>query len=113
MSGMFAGTTSLKSVPLFDTRNVTNMSSMFGSLTDAYTYHSAIEHVPLFDTSKVTDMHDMFYYAVDVIDGALALYQQASSQSTPPVNYSRCFRNCGEYTPTGSAELAQIPSDWK
>lgn len=32
---------------------------------------------------------------------------------TPPTSHIYTFRNCGINTQTGSAELAQIPNDWK
>jgi len=43
------------------------------------------------------------------------LYQQVSTQANPPSksNHTRTFMKCGSDTQTGSAELAQIPSDWK
>ena len=46
---MFLNCYSLTSVPLFDTSNVTIISSMFGSCR-------SLTSVPLFDTSSVTDM---------------------------------------------------------
>jgi hypothetical protein len=55
----------------------------------------------------------MFYNCYKVESGAYALYQQASTQTTPPSSHSNTFRNCGRDTTTGAAELAQIPSDWK
>ena len=103
---MFISCSSLTSVPLFDTSNVTNMESMFedcGSLTS----------VPSFDTSKVTNMNDAFAGCVNVTSGALALYQQASSQTNPPSSHRFTFIACGSNTVTGAAELAQIPSSWK
>jgi len=66
----------------------------------------------LFDTSKVTDIRGMLYQSYNVQSGALALYQQASSQDIPPSQHSQTFYNCGSNTTTGAAELAQIPSDW-
>jgi hypothetical protein len=54
----------------------------------------------------------MFAYNHNVESGALALYQQAGSQATPPSSYSNCFAGCGRDTVTGAAELAQIPTDW-
>ena len=105
MAGMFTHCDSLTTAPLFDTSSVTNMSNMFrqcGSLTTA----------PLFDTSSVTNMSQMFDDCTNVETGALALYQQASTQATPPSNHDRTFRHCGSGTVTGTAELAQIPSDW-
>ena len=50
---MFLNCYSLTSVPLFDTSNVTIISSMFGSCR-------SLTSVPLFDTSSVTDMSSMF-----------------------------------------------------
>jgi len=58
-------------------------------------------------------MSSMLVDCVNIQSGALALYRQASSQSTPPSKHSRTFQNCGSNTTTGAAELAQIPSDWK
>ena len=106
MLAVFACCSSLTSVSLLDTSNVTCMSQMFYGCT-------SLTAVPLFDTSKVTTMSYMFQNCYKVESGALALYQQASSQTTPPLNHSNTFRNCGRDTTTGAAELAQIPSDWK
>lgn len=130
MSSMFSSCSSLTSIPLFDTSKVTHTNSMFyycSSLTtspllntsnvttmvDMFYYCTSLTIVPLVDTSKVTDMTDMFNNCTNVENGALALYQQASTQSTPPTYYNRVFHDCGINTQTGSAELAQIPSDWK
>ena len=106
MYEMFRGCTSLTSVPLFDTSNVTNMRSMFSNCSNLTT-------VPLFNTSNVTNMSYMLNGCTNVESGALALYQQASSQTTPPSYHTQAFRNCGRDTQTGAAELAQIPSSWK
>ena len=129
MEDMFANCSSLTSVPLFDTSSCTNMMSMFSKC-------SSLTTVPIFDTSSVTDMKNMFkscssLTAVPLLDtssctnmmtmfrdctlvqsGALALYQQASTQANPPTYYVDCFDNCGSNTETGRAELAQIPSSW-
>lgn len=105
MSYMFIHCDSLTTAPLFDTSSVTNMSRMF-------VHCSSLTSVPLFNTSSVTDMSQMFTDCISVETGALALYQQASTQATPPSNHDRTFRNCGRNTVTGAAELAQIPSDW-
>jgi len=55
----------------------------------------------------------MFCSCIKVQSGALALYQQASSQTTPPTKHSKTFYLCGFDTTEGAAELEQIPSDWK
>ena len=106
MGYMFMNCTSLTSVPLLDTSSVTNMFSMFSNC-------SSLTSVPLFDTSSVTGMDLMFKNCTNVQSGALALYRQASTQTTPPSKHSKTFNNCGSNTTTGAAELAQIPEDWK
>ena len=116
MHNMFSGCSSLISVPLFDTSSVTDMGSMFFNCT-------SLTDIPLFDTSSVTNMgkrlgsmilrRGTFENCYNVKSGALALYRQASSQTTPPSDHDYTFANCGRDTTTGAAELAQIPSDWK
>jgi hypothetical protein len=54
----------------------------------------------------------MFIDCTNVQSGALALYQQMSTQTTQPTVYGDCFTNCGSNTTTGAAELAQIPASW-
>jgi len=106
MLGMFHNCEVLLSTPVFDTSNVTTMRAMF-----QFAYK--LTTVPLFNTSKVIDMESMFHFCGDVQSGALALYQQASSQANPPTNHKFTFDKCGENTETGAAELAQIPYEWK
>jgi surface protein len=106
MAGMFGECRSLTTVPLFDTSNVTDMYGMFEGCR-------SLTSIPLFDTSSVTNMSSMFRDCTNVETGALALYQQASTQATPPSYHTRTFMNCGSNTVTGAAELAQIPSGWK
>lgn len=106
MHAMFWGCTKLTSVPLFDTSNATDMGGMFEECT-------SLTSVPLFNTSNVTNMTDMFYNCYKVQSGALALYQQASTQATPPSIHTSTFTDCGRDTVTGAAELAQIPASWK
>jgi surface protein len=89
-----------------NTSNVTNMDYMFFYCTE-------LTSIPLFDTRNVTTMAGMFYNCRKVESGALALYQQASSQTNPPTNHNGTFYNCGIDTVTGAAELEQIPWGWK
>ena len=105
MKSMFSNCDSLTSVQLFNTSSVTTMQNMFSRC-------SSLTSVPLFDTSSVTNMNSAFAYCRNVESGALALYQQTSSQATPPSNHTRTFYYCGSNTTTGAAELAQIPSSW-
>lgn len=105
MDGMFDGCTALTTVPLFNTSNVVNMNIMFWGCRE-------LNKVPLFDTSSVVDMSYMLYNCLKVESGALALYQQASTQTNPPSSHTDTFTYCGRDTVTGAAELAQIPSSW-
>lgn len=105
MFSVFEYCSSLTSVALFDTSNVTNMIGMFY-------FCSSLTSIPLFYTSNVLTMALMCYACYGVQSGALALYQQASTQANIP-SHSEAFYNCGINTTQGAAELAQIPSDWK
>ena len=102
---MFYGCGLIETLPLFDTSASTNMASMFGNC-------SSVSAIPLFDTSVCTNMNAMFDGCINVQSGALALYQQASTQTNPPTSHNYTFRNCGSNTQTGSAELSQIPLSW-
>lgn len=104
-SGMFQYCYSLINIPLFNTENVTNMAYMFSTCL-------SVSKIPLLNTTKATAMHYMFDGCKNVTQGALALYQQAANQTTPPTSHSYTFRNCGSNTVSGAAELAQIPSSW-
>ncbi len=106
MLGMFHNSSVLQSVPLFDTSNVTSMRAMFE-------FDGELTSIPLFNTSKVTDMERMFEFCRKVQSGALALYQQASTQANPPSLHNMTFYACGSDTQTGAAELAQIPYEWR
>lgn len=103
---MFDFCSSLETVPLFNTSNVTDMQGMFEGC-------ESLKQIPLFNTSKVTNMSQMFWDCYNVESGALALYQQASTQATPPQQHVGTFYQCGINSDSGSAELAQIPLDWK
>lgn len=129
MQYMFSGCATLDTIPALDTRNVTNMDHTFANsrITSVpllntskvsnmdYTFATCfyLINIPLFDTSSVTTMNRTFSYCRRVESGALALYQQASSQANPPTVHTNTFYNCGSSTTTGAAELAQIPADWK
>lgn len=129
-TGMFSDCTSLTNIPQFDTSNVTSTSSMFRNCTSLsstplldlsnvtvadlmYYKCSALTAIPQFNTSKITNADYMFLGCVSVNSGALNLYQQMSTQTTPPSSHYGTFSACGRDTVNGAAELAQIPSDWK
>lgn len=106
MSNTFYRCIRLTSIPLFDTSNVTDMSSTFQSC-------SGITSLPLFDTSSVLYASSAFQSCSNVESGALALYNQMSTQTNVPQYHYYTFRSCGSNTTTGAAELEQIPSGWK
>ena len=130
MSSMFGGCAALTTVPLFNTSKVTNMLNMLSNCSSLTTISlfdtsnvtemrymclncTSLTVIPLFDTSKVDNIESMFQGCVNVQSGALALYQQASARTDPPLyNYLDAFKNCGSNTVTGAAELAQIPTSW-
>ena len=129
MSYMFADCTSLKSVPLLDSSKCTDMSLMFSmsglvtspvfdtskctNMSKMYRKCPSLKEVPLLDTSVCTNMDEMFLDCYNVEGGALALYQQARYQTTPPSSHDGTFWNCGVDTETGYAEYVQIPNTWK
>lgn len=102
---MFTGCTSLTSLPTFDTHNVEVMQSFCSGC-------SSLKNVPLLNTQRVTNMNYAFSGCINVEHGALALYQQASSQEYPPRNHDAVFKNCGSNTASGRAELLGIPQEW-
>lgn len=104
-SYLFYSDSDLLEVIEANSTGVTNMAYMF---SECYN----LINVYLFDTSSVTNMQGTFGMCTNVQSGALALYTQASTQTTPPANHTDTFYKCGENTVTGAAELDQIPSDW-
>ena len=95
----------LSAIPLFNTSSAVNARNMFEGCT-------SLQSIPLFDTSSMTDVRYMFRNCRNVESGALALYNQMSTQATPPSTHDNTFLNCGRSTVTGAAELAQIPTSW-
>ena len=126
---MFGFCTSLTNVPLIDTSNATDLDGLFThtpitsmpdldtsnatDMSDMFSYCSELTSIKLYNTSKVTNVEAMFDHCTKVSSGALAFYQQLATQASPPTSHKWTFRECGSDTVTGSAELAQIPADWK
>ena len=130
MSDMCYQCTALTSVELFDVNNVVNVRNMFGqcknlvyspeyntsnvvNMSFMYYYCTSLSAVPLLQTQKVTNFNGAFASCRNVETGALALYNQISTQANPPSNHQNSFTDCGSNTVQGAAELAQIPADWK
>lgn len=103
---MFEGCTGLQYIPLFNSSKGQSFQCMFEGCT-------SLREVPLLDTSSCTgNIYQMFDGCINVSSGALAMYNQVSTQSPVPNRHAYMFRNCGSNTTTGAAELAQIPTSW-
>lgn len=102
---MFNGCTSITTVPLFNTVNMKYMTNMFNGCTSLTT-------VPDLDITSIIVVGEMFLNCYNVEQGALSFYQKLSNKGIASGYHNNTFKNCGRDTITGSAELAQIPSDW-
>lgn len=128
MGSMFKQCSSLTSVPVFNTASVTDMQSIFyasgiqatpawdtgnvANFSQAFALCTSLSSIGSLATGNATNVQYMFSFARNVAGGALALYTQMSTQFIPPATHDDCFNACGSNTPTGSQELAQIPTSW-
>lgn len=99
------------SAPVPLTNGVTISNVKVAVRADEMFRYSLLPEIPLFDTAELGNANKMFDACYAVESGALALYQQMSSQENVP-SHTGTFTNCGRDTVTGAAELAQIPTDW-
>lgn len=102
MRSMFAYCHKLETIPLFDTSKVTTFLWLCQDC-------SSLKEIPLFDVSSCTELEGAFRSCTKVERGILDFYNQAQHITS----HKYCFENCGIDTVSGSAELSQIPSDWK
>ena len=102
---MFYRATGLTATPYFETSGVTNMKSFFYQST-------ALKTISLYHTDSVTNVSSAFELCTSVESGALALYNQMSTQARVPSSHSNTFLRCGRDTTSGAAEVAQIPTSW-
>ena len=105
LNASFYGCTGLKATPKIKTSKVTIFFNCFAGCT-------GIKKIGTFDTNKASNVGGMFSGCFNVEEGALALYEQMSTQTTPPSTTANCFKDCGKDTEMGAAELAQIPKSW-
>lgn len=129
MDSMFGGCTALSSIPVFNTTNVTSMDNFVGyshitafpqldtsnvvNMNSMFQNCLHIDVIPNLNTNKVKTVDYMFAWCPYITGGILDFYNQLTSQSEPPSSHVSTFYYCGVHTETGSAELAQIPDDWK
>lgn len=111
---MFFSCTSLQSLPA-----EIDITNAVGALYMCYNC-TALTSVPKLTTSstpvtdnKLMQTDSMFFDCFSVQSGALAAYQKLASLYPAVSSYNLTFHSCGNATPQGAAELAQIPSDWK
>ena len=100
---MCYGCESLSDIHVINTEAVTNMNYVFRNCRTLRT-------IPEMSYAAVTSMNSAFEY-MTAASGANALYLQLVGLATPP-SHTDTFKNCGIDTPSGVAELAQIPASW-
>ena len=104
-TGIFGGCNNLRLYTPINFPNATIFDLMFAQCT-------SLTEMPVIDTSNAVSVESMFYQCVNMRTGIYAMYQQLSSIATI-TNHTLTFYDCGSNTVEGSAELAQIPADWK
>lgn len=111
---MFFSCTSLRSLPA-----EIDITNAVGALYMCYNCY-ALTSVPTLTTSatpvtdnKLMQTDAMFFECNSVQSGALAAYQKLASLYPAVSSHNGTFHSCGNATPQGIAELAQIPDDWK
>ena len=127
---MFGGNKLITEIPLFDFHNVTRAVGTFDAcesiqylpdfnlsssqnISSICRYCMSLKQIPDFHlTDSLTDCSSAFAYAWDVESGILDMYNKLSGFGTV-ISHTQTFIMCGTHTTSGSAELAQIPSDWK
>lgn len=104
-SFMFSDCTALEYIKPFDTSSVTGMYRMMYNC-------ESLKYIPLFNTTNTTNVSGMLYGCRKAESGVLTLYTQMSTQANPPTSHADTFTDCGIDTPSGLAELQQIPTSW-
>lgn len=112
------------SVRVLDTRTITDFQFTFNGCVNLYEISglpirdtafqmyagcTSLRRLPRFETDIDVNVVEMFEGCRNVESGILDCYDSLRNLT----QHWACFRDCGVDTPTGAAELAQIPSDWK
>lgn len=101
---MFEGCTALTTVGSFNTDSVEDITCMFEGCT-------ALTSLPNVEWPSVKQAGSAFSGCVNVESNILSTYTKLAANN--PTAYRECFKDCGSSTVAGSAELAQIPAEWK
>lgn len=104
VQSLFHSCPNLVDVPDYDIPLATNTEYMFWGCT-------SLKDIPDLNIPRVYYCTRMFIDCNNVETGMLRIYNKL--KTTAGSYHSECFRNCGINTTAGSAELAQIPDDWK
>ena len=112
VGGIFHGCAVLQSVPAFDFSSAVYMFSTFTGCEKL----TAIPNFTLATVSPVPDfgfnVTNMFKNCYLVSSGITRIYNKMAAW-TDTVTHTDTFADCGRDSVSGSAELANIPSDWK
>lgn len=103
---MFTECTKMITSPDYDIHSANNINHMYQNC-------SSLTTIPDLTVSpNMTNCELAFAGCRNASSGILRMYNKLKNISTL-TNHGSCFYNCGVDSPTGAAELAQIPSDWK
>jgi len=86
---------------------------LFGASNRTFRNCTGLTYMPLLDVSGVSQCIEMFDGCVNIAGGIVDMYDALKVRCSGVSDHGMAFRNCGINTTTGSAELAQIPNDWK
>jgi hypothetical protein len=86
---------------------------LFGASNRTFRNCTSLTYMPLLDVSGVNQCIEIFDGCVNIAGGIVDMYDALKVRCSGVGDHGMAFRNCGSNTTTGSAELAQIPSDWK
>ena len=91
------------------TSSGTDLSEVF---KDKFTDSENLIYILGAATSTVVNVDRMFDGCTAVEGGALNLYKQMSTQTTPPENHADTFFDCGTITENGTVELLGVSCHW-
>lgn len=128
MSSMLYHCSNLETCAVFDTRSVTLMGNIMDNCSSllevppfdtskvevfqsAFIGCVSLDYIPMLSTASAVNVNQMFAWCKYVYSGALAMYNSMKNNTNITDHY-QTFYLCGCSTPTGHAELAQIPVSW-
>lgn len=111
VTAMFGGCINLTQVGSINMSGVQLMNDMFNGCKQL----PVIPNITLPSYKSDNNCYQMFYACYKVSSGITNLYNRLRYviDTSSVGNYLSCFHDCGRDSPTGSAELAQIPVKWK